>query len=293
MDQTSQNSSPNGDRQPGASRDAIRAHYDLSEDFFRLWLGPELVYSAALFEGDEDLATAQMRKLDHHIDAAHARGARRVLDIGCGWGALLRRLVQTAGVGDAIGLTLSASQAEWIRRTPVPGITVREESWREHRPDTPYDAIISIGAFEHFAHIDQNREERVRSYRAFFTHCRDLLRPRGMMSLQTTVYETMDRLDPFITSRIWPESQLPRLLEMIEASDHIFEVVKIDNHASHYERALIEWADRLAANREAAIAASSTQVFEDYLRYLKMSAKAYRVRGFSLQRLALRALPAM
>src|SRR5665213_541122 len=116
MEQHADTASSASDVQPGASREAIQAHYDVSEDFFRLWLGPEMVYSAALFEDGDDLATAQMRKLDHHIDAAGARGAARVLDVGCGWGAMLRRLVKTADVKEAVGLTLSASQAAWVRR---------------------------------------------------------------------------------------------------------------------------------------------------------------------------------
>jgi cyclopropane-fatty-acyl-phospholipid synthase len=103
----------------------------------------------------------------------------------------------------------------------------------------------------------------------------------------------MDRLDPFITGKIWPEAQLPRLTEMVEAADHIFEVVHVDNHSADYERALLEWAARLAAHRDEAIRVTSPEIYEEYLRYLKMSAKAYRVRGFSLQRLTLQALPAM
>src|SRR6516162_6407429 len=95
----------------GASPEAIKAHYDLSDEFFGLFIGPDMIYSCALFEGDDDLASAQRRKLDHHIASASAYGANRVLDIGCGWGALLRRLVEHAGVRTAVGLTLSRSQA--------------------------------------------------------------------------------------------------------------------------------------------------------------------------------------
>jgi cyclopropane-fatty-acyl-phospholipid synthase len=268
-------------------------HYDIGNEFYQLWLDDSLTYSCPLYAGPDDtLHAAQLRKLDYHVGHARAAGAGRVLDIGCGWGSLLDRLVNVHGVQHAVGLTLSERQAALIRTRHLPRTEVVLSHWHDHRPAEKYDAIISIGAFEHFAHIDQNRAERVRAYRAFFAHCRDLLRPRGMMTVQTTVYELMDRLDPFITGRIWPEAQLPRLVEMIEAMDHIFEVVTVDNPSEHYERALLEWATRLAAHRDEAIRVTSTEIFDDYLRYLKMSAKAYRVRGFSLQRLTLQALPA-
>ena len=128
----------------GALPEAIISHYDKGEDFFKLVLGPELIYSCALFEGDDDLVEAQRRKLDYHIEAANAANAKRVLDVGCGWGAMLRRLVDHAEVPHVVGLTLSPSQANWIRRQPRPGLEVVEQDWRDHKPTRRYDAIISV-----------------------------------------------------------------------------------------------------------------------------------------------------
>jgi hypothetical protein len=88
----------------GASPAAIISHYDMGEEFFQLVLDPDLVYSCALFEADDSLWDAQRRKLDHHIQASGAATAKRVLDIGCGWGALLRRLSDHWGVENAVGL---------------------------------------------------------------------------------------------------------------------------------------------------------------------------------------------
>src|ERR1700688_4436191 len=94
----------------GASRAAIALHYDTSNDFFRLWLDESMCYSSACWREDnaeEELEVAQQRQLDRHIRQARASGAERVLDVGCGWGGVLRRLIDAHGVRQAVGLTLS------------------------------------------------------------------------------------------------------------------------------------------------------------------------------------------
>src|SRR5262245_20140421 len=99
-------------RAMGTSPAAIAQHYDISTDFFALWLGPDLVYSCGLWapDGEDSLAAAQDRKLDHFAFGVHAAGGR-VLDIGCGWGGLLDRFVCHHGAKGGVGLTLSPAQA--------------------------------------------------------------------------------------------------------------------------------------------------------------------------------------
>lgn len=271
----------------GASPDAIRAHYDVGEDFFRLWLGPEMVYSAALFEGDDDLASAQVRKLDHHIDAAGARGARRVLDVGCGWGALLRRLVEHAGVTEAVGLTLSSSQAAWIGRTPSAGIVVREESWRDRKPEAPYDAIISIGAFEHFAGPGLAPHEKLAAYREFFDFCRGALKDGGRLSLQTIAFVASDGAMPrFFAEEIFPETEPPRIWEPAAAAEDTFELVALRNDREHYERTLRLWQRTLAARHDEAVALVGEEAVARFHRYLKVSAMAFKIGTICLLRMS-------
>ena len=134
----------------GTSPGAIMHHYDLSDDFFRLWLGPDMVYSCGWWEAGDSLARAQDRKIDFFAGRLGVRGGR-VLDIGCGWGALLDRLVRVHGAAAGVGLTLSPGQADFAARRNVTGVSYLLQNWADHEPGAPYDAITCIEATEHFA----------------------------------------------------------------------------------------------------------------------------------------------
>lgn len=125
----------------GASEQAIQHHYDLSNEFYQLFLDSHMVYSSALWQAGDTLESAQVRKIDFHINQARANGAKRVLDIGCGWGATLKRLVENHNVSSAIGLTLSQAQAEWTQAFENSNIHVRLESWSDHSPEEPYPSV--------------------------------------------------------------------------------------------------------------------------------------------------------
>jgi cyclopropane-fatty-acyl-phospholipid synthase len=270
-------------RRVGASPAAIASHYDLCDDFFRLVLGPDMVYSCALFREGDDLATAQTRKLDHHIAEAGARGAARVLDVGCGWGALLTRLVTVAGVGRAVGLTLSPSQTAWIRRNRTPGIEVREEHWHDHSPDQRYDAVISIGAFEHFVRRHLDPAQKVGEYREFFKFCDRVLVSKGRLSLQTIAYTaSLDSGRPAyerffsIFARAFPESDLPLPAEPIAAADGLFELVNLRNDREDYFRTLRAWDRNLTTHHDAAVALVGDTAVADFRQYLRASAAIFQ-----------------
>jgi cyclopropane-fatty-acyl-phospholipid synthase len=280
---------------PGASQHAIESHYDISNDFYRLWLDPALVYSAAMWHGDDTLESAQQRKIDYHISQSLSARAGRVLDVGCGWGATLKRLVTAHGVETAVGLTLSRAQADWVERLGGPGIEVRVESWTDHEPRDRYDAIISIGAFEHFAKVSQSDEEKVEGYRAFFGRCHRWLRPGGRLSLQTFAYGSAVNRDQargsrgthFLESEIFPETDPPRLADIANAVEATFEIESLRNDHEDYERTCRVWLQRLRQRREDALRLVDDATVSRYERYLQLSALGFKTRRLALYRLTL------
>ncbi len=273
----------------GASKEAIQSHYDLSNGFYELWLDPSMTYSCALWAEGDDLAAAQTRKLDWHIDHAGAAGADRVLDVGCGWGSGLRRLTER-GVGSAVGLTLSEAQRRWIAARD-PDRDIRLESWTDHRPDTPYNAILSIGSFEHFAKPELTERQRAAAYRHFFTQCWRWLEPGGRLSLQTIGVGNMTSADfsDFFATQIFPESYLPRLAEIAEAAEFLFEIETLRNDRLDYARTLRAWRKNLSAHREPATALVGEEKVARYERYFKLAVIAFEIYGsMTLYRIALR-----
>lgn len=261
----------------------VQAHYDLSDDFFALFLDPSMTYSCAYFERDDmTLAEAQQAKIDLALGKLDLQPGMTLLDVGCGWGATIRRASERYAAG-VIGLTLSRNQYEHVQAMcaalPTP-CTVHLAGWEQF--DEPVDRIVSIGAFEHF---------RIERYPAFFERCRSILPPGGRMLLHTIVMHDRDTLNKrgielthenilfakFIGRRIFPGGQLapPATIERC-AADAGFTIERVHPLQLHYARTLDCWAAALQANRERAVALTSPQVYDTYQHYLTGCADHFR-----------------
>jgi cyclopropane-fatty-acyl-phospholipid synthase len=276
----------------GGSAAAIRHHYDASNAFYALWLDETLTYSCALWgEGDDpdDLAAAQRRKLDYHLDATGIARARHLLDIGCGWGSLLDRALMHAQVETATGLTLSDAQFQYITARGSQRLRVRKESWIDHQPDTKYDAIVSIGALEHFASPGDTPAEKIALYREFFRKCRSWLAPEGAMSLQTIAFGTMRPQDAiaFISENIFPDSELPQPHELVEAASGLFELTLLRNDRAQYYRTCNLWYQNLRRRRAEAVAIVGEDKVVQYEKYLRLCSFAFNTGRVGLLRLVL------
>ena len=257
--------------------DDVQAHYDLSDDFYRLFLDPSQTYSCAYFERDDmTLEQAQLAKIDLSLGKLGLQPGMTLLDVGCGWGGTLRRAIERYDV-NVIGLTLSKNQAAHAQKSLDALDSTRSkrvllEGWEQFHE--PVDRIVSIGAFEHFG-FDR--------YDDFFKMAFTALPAGGTMMLHTIVVPTVDELKEreikitmtlarfvkFMMDEIFPGGRLPNVALVEKHADKVgFEVTRVQSLRLHYARTLEIWAQALEARKHEAIAIQSEEVYDRYMRYL-------------------------
>jgi cyclopropane-fatty-acyl-phospholipid synthase len=259
--------------------------YDVSDEFFSLFLDATMGYTCAYFEGDDmTLEEAQNAKFDLALGKLNLEPGMTLLDIGCGWGGALQRAIEMYDV-NVIGITLSRNQCAYskARLAKIPtkrNVEVRLQGWEEF--DEKVDRIVSIGAFEAF------KAER---YPAFFQRAYDILPDDGRMLLHTILAHTQKffrdnrikltisdlKFMRFIGTEIFPGGQLPAQEDIPDLAQAVgFSVERVHLLRPHYARTLDMWADNLAANRERAVAIQSEEVYDRYMRYLIGCADFFR-----------------
>ena len=252
----------------------VQAHYDLSDEFFTLFLDPSMMYSCAKFDAPEStLAEAQQAKIDLSLGKLDLKPGQRLLDIGCGWGATARRAREKYGA-NVVGLTLSKNQHAHCEQLAggTDGIEFRLEGWETF--DEKVDRIVSIGAFEHFG-----REKHA----DFFARCRSFLPDDGSMLLHTITLGKPSksfsflRFVHFMSYKIFPGGDVPppeRVFEMARAGG--FELVHLESLRLHYARTLDCWAENLTKNQTKAVEVAGEETYKTYMKYLVDCAKFFR-----------------
>ncbi|KQH78388.1 SAM-dependent methyltransferase [Mycobacterium gordonae] len=265
--------------------DDVQAHYDLSDDFFRLFLDPTQTYSCAYFEREDmTLEEAQIAKIDLALGKLGLQPGMTLLDVGCGWGATMRRAVEKYDV-NVVGLTLSKNQAAHVQKSFDEMDTERTrrvllEGWEQF--DEPVDRIVSIGAFEHFG-FDR--------YDDFFALAHRVLPADGVMLLHTITALTGTqmaergmpltfegaRFAKFIMTEIFPGGRLPSIEKVQEHSAKGgFTLTRRQSLQPHYARTLDLWAAALESRKDEAIEIQSEEVYERYMKYLTGCADSFR-----------------
>ncbi|MGB3070181.1 MAG: cyclopropane-fatty-acyl-phospholipid synthase family protein [Ottowia sp.] len=232
-------------------REAIQYHYDVSNEFYSEWLDPAMVYSCAYFEnGDETLAEAQQKKIDHILTKLQLQPGQTLLDIGCGWGALVLRAAQKFGAR-CVGITLSKNQFELAtERVRAAGlqdkIDIRLQDYRDVKG--PFDRISSVGMFEHVG---------LKNLKNYFRIIHDLLAPggwalnHGITSTDPQNGETSHGGGRFIDRYVFPQGELPHIGTVLTAmQEGGLEAMDAESLRRHYARTLQCWSEAFEAKGE-------------------------------------------
>lgn len=250
------------------SRASIAHHYDVSNDFYRLWLDPEMVYSCAYFrDTDQSVVEAQQDKLDYLCRKLRLEPGHTLLDIGCGWGALAIWAARHYGV-NVHGITLSEAQLQLAQeRVHAAGLgdQVRLEllDYRDLPEDAQYDRVVSVGMFEHVG---------VRNFPTYFGAVRRVLKPDGLFLNHGITSETSWQRTPltrFMNRYIFPDGELARISNVTDAMEKAgFEPLDVECLRRHYALTLRQWVRSLEAQRDKAIACTSEVTYRLWRLYM-------------------------
>ncbi|MEK7876155.1 MAG: class I SAM-dependent methyltransferase [Pseudomonadota bacterium] len=276
-------------------RRAINQHYDVSNEFFALWLDRQRVYSCAYFrKPDDSLDLAQQQKIDHICRKLNLQRGERLLDIGCGWGALIFRAAEQYGA-HATGITLSEQQFAFVQeqiraRNLADRCDVRLLDYRDVPEDLPFDKIASVGMFEHVG------KKKLPGY---FAKIYRLLKPGGLVMnhglTSVGLYSgglSSDVAD-FVEHYVFPGGEIPHLSKEIElmARENL-ECLDVECLRPHYAKTLWHWVERLDARKNEARALVGEKKYRTWRVYMAGYALAFQRGWVSVdQVLATRPLP--
>jgi cyclopropane-fatty-acyl-phospholipid synthase len=254
---------------------AIGFHYDQPLEFYAAFLDPNLVYSCAYFETDDTtLEDAQRAKIDYILQKLRLAPGERLLDIGCGWGALVMRAAERAGV-EALGITLSRSQYEEAqRRIAARGLGERAHvELRDYRElgNLTFDKVVSVGMVEHVG-----RPKLAEYFKSAFR----ALRPGGLFLNHGIADQSPQRRGyrgGFIDRYVFPDCELIPISDVLAPAERAgFEVRDVENLREHYMQTLRHWVANIERNAGRAIGAAGEQTYRIWRLYMAGSAQGFR-----------------
>lgn len=256
-------------------RQAVRYHYDVSNDFYSLFLGKRMVYSCAYFETpNDDLDTAQEHKLDYICRKLRLKPGQKLLDLGCGWGGLVIYAAEKYGV-DATGITLSEPQASLAQqRIAEAGLQnrarVHVQDYREVEDWEQYDALVSVGMFEHVGE---------KLLPVYFERAFRLLKPGGVFLNHGIARRAVEKgwnPQSFSNAYVFPDGELVPISTTLRAAEESgFEVRDVESLREHYALTLRHWVSNLEAHHTEALQFVEESTYRVWRIYMSGSAHGF------------------
>jgi cyclopropane-fatty-acyl-phospholipid synthase len=276
---------------PGARKSTepeIQFHYDVGNDFYALWLDPSMLYTCAYYRKEsDDLATAQINKLDHICRKLRLQPGERLLDIGCGWGGLVMHAAKNYGV-QATGITLSAAQAKFAQeRIAERGLsdrcTIQMMDFRDLPINGRFDKISSVGVTEHVPE-DKQPAYFARAFNAlepaglFLNHCEVSTRAaRRTNRIGERISRWLWKRDQFIDKYVFPDARLVPLASVIGSAESVgFEVRDVESLREHYMMTLRAWLRGLERRKADAIKLVGERTYRVWRLYMSAGAYGFR-----------------
>ena len=260
-----------------ASSEVARKHYDIGNRLFERMLDPSMNYSCGYWKNADNLEQAQLDKMKLICEKLMLEPGMKVLDIGCGWGGLMRYAAENYNV-EVSGITISAEQVKYIdQKLGDAPIKVFLRNYRRMRGS--YDRIYSVGMFEHVGH---------KNYYGYMEKMRELLSADGLFLLHTigSICSSPDG-DPWLTKYIFPNSKLPSVRQIAQACERFFVIEDLHNFGGDYERTLLAWSENFKRAWPQLQQDYDQRFYRMWMYYLLGMAGTFRARYNQLWQLAL------
>ena len=252
-------------------------HYDTGNDLFSLMLDQRMNYSCGYWENADNLDQAQINKLDLVCRKLHLKPGMKVLEIGCGWGGFAKYAAENYGVS-VHGVTVSKEQMDYAERSCI-GLETKFEMKDYRELNTKYDAIVSIGMFEHVGY---------KNYRNYMEVAQRCLEGEGLFLLHTIGRNTPSRsTDPWTNKYIFPNGMIPSPAQISKSLQGLFVVEDWHNFGQYYDPTLIAWNENFQKNYESLKDKYDQRFKRMWEYYLLMCAGTFRARRNQLWQLVL------